>query len=126
MSCLENAQQLQQMMGQGQMMEAFEKFYHDDVKVTEVATGEVRQGKDAQRKAVEGWQAMVKEIHGGGCDSVCSDEENNISTAESWVDVSFQDGSRVKMSEVAVQKWQDGQIIDEKFYYHMPGGAPEM
>ena len=50
-----------------------------------------------------------------------SDEENQITTAESWMDVEFQDGKRVKMSEVAVQRWQDGQIIDEKFYYSMPG-----
>ena len=121
MSYKENAQQLQQMMGEGQMMEAFEKFYHDDVTVTEVATGEVRNGKAAQRKAIEDWQGMVKEIHGGGCDSICSDEENGVTAVESWVDLSFQDGNRMKMSEVAVQKWQDGQIIDEKFYYNMPG-----
>jgi len=120
MSYLENAQQLQQMMGQGQMMKAFEKFYHDDVKVTEVASGEVRKGKEAQRKAIEDWQSSVKEIHGGGCDSICSDEKNGVTTAESWVDITFQDGNRVKMSEVAVQKWQDEQIIDEKFYYSRP------
>jgi len=121
MSYKENAQQLQQMMGQGQMMEAFEKFYHDDVTVTEVATGEVRKGKDAQRKAIKDWEGMVKEIHGGGCDSICSDEENGVTTVESWVDLTFQDGNRMKMAEVAVQKWEDGQIIDEKFYYNMPG-----
>ena len=120
MSYLENAQKLQQMMGQGQMMEAFEKFYHNNVKVTEVATGEVRQGKDAQRKAIKDWQGMVKEIHGGGCDSICSDEAHGVTTTETWMDLTFQDGNRMKMSEVAVQKWQDGQIIDEKFYYHMP------
>lgn len=121
MSYLQNAQQLQQMMGRGQMMEAFEKYYHDDVKVTEVPTGEVRQGKEAQRKAIEGWQGSVKEMHGGGCDSICSDEAHGVTTVESWVDVTFQDGNHVKMSEVAVQKWKDDQIIDEKFYYSMPG-----
>ena len=120
MSYLENAQELQQMIGQGQMMEALDKFYHDDVTVTEVANGEVRHGKEAQRKAIEGWQGMVKEIHGGGCDSICSDEENGVTTAETWVDVTFREGGRMKMSEVAVRKWQDDQIIDEKFYYNMP------
>jgi len=120
MSCLENARNLQQMMGQGQTMEAFEKYYHDDVTVTEVATGEVRQGKDAQRQAIQQWFGMVKEFHDGGTDSICADEENQVSTAESWMDITFQDGNRVKMSEVAVQRWKDGQIIDEKFYYHMP------
>ncbi len=120
MSCIENARELQQMLGQGQSLEAFEKFYHDDVTVTEVASGEVRKGKDAQRQAIQQWFGMVKEFHGGGCDSICSDEEHNVSTAETWMDIEFQGGNRVKMSEVAVQKWQDGQIIDEKFYYHMP------
>ena len=120
MSYLENAQQLQQMMGQGQMMEAFEKYYHEDVKVTEVATGETRDGKDAQRQAIIGWQGMVKEFHNGGVDSICSDEENGVTTAETWMEVTFQDDNHIKMSEVAVQKWQDGQIIDEKFYYSMP------
>jgi ketosteroid isomerase-like protein len=120
MSCLENARQLQQMMGQGQTMEAFEKFYHEDVTVTEVATGEVRKGKEAQRQAIQQWFGMVKEFYDGGVHSICSDEENQITTAESWMDVEFQDGNRVKMSEVAVQRCQDGQIIDEKFYYHMP------
>ena len=120
MSVLENAQKLQEMCGQGQMDDAFEKFYHNDVKVIEAPTGEVREGKDAQRAAIAQWKNMVKEIHGGGINSICADEANNTSTAETWVDVTFQDGNRMKMEEVAVQKWQDGQIIEEKFYYHLP------
>ncbi len=121
MSCLNNARELQKMIAQGQAIEGFEKYYHDDVTVTEVATGETRKGKEAQRQAIQQWMGSIKEFHDGGCDSVCADEENNISTAETWMDVSFHDGNRVKMSEVAVQRWEDGKIIDEKFYYHMPG-----
>ena len=120
MSVLENAQKLQQMMAEGQVMEAFEELYHDDVTVTEMPTGEVRNGKAAQREAIVGWFNMVQEHHGGGIGSICADEANGVSTVESWTDVTFKEGGRMKMQEVAVQKWQDGQIIDEKFYYHMP------
>lgn len=123
MSVLENAQQLQQMCQQGQMHEAFEKFYHNDVKVVEMATGETRSGKDAQREAIKQWESTVQEFHGSTCDSVCADEASNTSTAETSFDITFQGGPRVTMQEVAVQKWQDGQIIEEKFYYNAPPQA---
>jgi len=125
MSVLDHAKDLQQMMFDGKTMEAFEKYYHEDVKVIEVPTGEERHGKGAQRKALEEWMNSVEGFHGGGIDSVCSDEENQVTTAESWSDISFKDGSRMKMAEVAVQKWKDGQIIEEKFYYNMPGTSNE-
>ena len=121
MSVLENAQQLHKMMAEGQTMEAFEKFYHEDVTITEMPNGEQRNGKNAQREAIQGWFESVQEFHGGGVDSICADEENGITTAETWTEITFKGGGKVKMSEVAVQKWKDGQIIDEKFYYHMPG-----
>ena len=121
MSYLEKAQDLQNMMGQGKSMEAFEKYYHNDVKVFEMPTGEVRNGKEAQRKAIQDWFGMVKERHGGGVGHITSDEKNGVTCAETWMDISMKDGNRMKMEEVAVQKWKDGQIIEEKFYYNMPG-----
>ncbi len=120
MSVLENAKQLQQMMGEGKAQDAFEKYYHEDVKVHEIPTGEVRNGKSAQREAIKQWEGMVQEVHGAGCSSVCADESAGVSTAETWMDITFQGGNRMKMEEVAVQKWQDGQIIEEKFYYNAP------
>jgi ketosteroid isomerase-like protein len=38
---------------------------------------------------------------------------------ESWMDVTMKDGKRSTMEEVAVQKWEDGQIIHERFYYNI-------
>ena len=121
MSVFSDATAMQQMCGEGKMIEALDKFYHNDVQVIEKATGEVRKGKEAQRKAVEGWFGMVKEMHDGGLLSITANEETGISCAETWVDVTFHEGGRMKMEEVAVQKWENGQIIEEKFYYNMPG-----
>lgn len=120
MSYLEKAQKLCAMMGEGKTMEAFEELYHDNVVVQEMPTGEKREGKDAQRKAIQQWYADVKEAHGGGVDSITSNEQDGITTVESWMDITMQNGHRMKMSEVAVQQWKDGQIINEKFYYNMP------
>ncbi len=120
MSVLENAKDLQKMMAEGNTMEAFEKYYHDDVTVIEVPNGDTRKGKDAQRKIIKEWFESVEQVHGGGVNSVCANEEDGVSTAESWTDVTFKGGDRMKLSEVAVQKWKDGQIIEEKFYYNMP------
>ena len=108
MSCLENAKQLQQMMAVGQAMEAFEKFYADDVVIVEKPTGEVRNGKEAQRKAIQDWFASVEERHGGGVGAITSNEDDQISCAETWFDLTFKVGNRMKMEEVAVQEWKDG------------------
>lgn len=120
MSVLENAQKLQNMMAEGKTMEAFDELYHDNVQVYEMPTGEHRDGKEAQRKAIEGWFSAVKEVNGGGVTSITANEETGVSSAETWMDITMQDGNRMKMEEVAIQKWEDGKIIEEKFYYHMP------
>jgi hypothetical protein len=116
MSYLEKAKELNSMIFQGQLLEAFEKFYHNDV-VMQEAGEEPRVGKDVNREYEKQFLAMVKEVHGGGADAFASDEENGITMVESWMEVTFQDGNRIKMEQVAVQKWQDGQVIHEKFYH---------
>jgi len=119
MSCLENASKLYAMLGQGQTMDAFEQFYHQDVVVQE-ANGEVRDGKEAQKQAIVQWQDMVKETHGGGVDCITANEDTNVSCVESWTDITMQNGHRMKLEEVAVQHWKDGQIVKERFYYNVP------
>ena len=118
MTYLEKAADLQNQLAQGKVMEAFEQYYADNVRVTEVPTNEVREGKDAQREAIKQWMDSVQEEHDGGILSITSNEDQGITTVESWMDVTFKDGNRGKMTEVAVQKWKGDQIVDEKFYYN--------
>ena len=119
MTCLENAQKLQQMIAEGKAMEAVEQLYHDDVVVVE-GDGSVRNGKAAQIEAVKQWQGMVQEMHGGGLGALTANEEAGTSCAETWVDLTMKNGNRMKLEEVAVQKWKDGKIIHERFYYNVP------
>ena len=119
MTYLEKAQEMYALIGQGKMMEAFEKYYHDDIVMVE-ATGEVRKGKDTNRKFEEEWMANVQKTHGGGVNAITSNEDQKTTMVEVWTDVTYS-GQRMKMEEVAVQKWDGDKIIHERFYYNMPG-----
>lgn len=120
MSLKEKAIKVQQMIVNGEGMSALDEYYHDNIQVYEMPTGEHRNGKEEQRKAMQEWADGIEEFHGSGYGAVTSDEEKNTTCAELWMDVTFKDGNRTKMEEVAVQKWKDGKIIEEKFYYNLP------
>ena len=120
MSYLKNAKEMYDMILGGKLLPAFEKYYDEDVVMVE-ATGDVRKGKDANREFETQWLSSVKEMHGGGITSITSNEETGHTAVEVWMDVTYQDGNRMKMEEVAVQKWKDDKIVYERFYYNIPG-----
>lgn len=120
MTTQERAYELQILLSKNKLIEALDQYYHEDVVVLEVPTGEQRHGKQAQKESVLHWMGMVAKFHKRGLYSLCVDEERSISTAETWMLVSFHDGQQIKMEEVAIQHWEDGLIVEEKFYYHLP------
>mgnify|MGYP006269609105 FL=1 len=115
MTLKEKAQDIYHKLGQGQLLTAFDEYYHDDVVMTEPRG--TREGKPACRDYEVKFLESVKEFHNLDITAVTSDEENNITMVESAMDVTFQDGNRANMEQIAVQKWQDGKIIHERFYY---------
>ena len=117
MSYLKNARDLYKMVEEGKMLDAFDKYYHEDVVMIE-ATGEVRKGKKLNREFEEKFMSGLKEFHGFGINGITADEDEKITMVESWMDATMQDGTRMKMEEVAVQQWDDGHIIQERFYYN--------
>ena len=62
MSYYDKAKDICDMSAQGKMLEAFEKYYHNDVVMVE-ATGEARKGKDANRKFELEFIGMIKKVH---------------------------------------------------------------
>jgi len=120
MSYLSQITELYDLMGQGDMMGAFEKYYHEDVIMVE-ANGEKREGKTINREFEQNWLNSIQTIHATGVDAFTSNEDEGVTMVESWLDVEFKDGNRMKLEEVAVQRWQGDQIVHERFYYNMPG-----
>ena len=114
MTYLEKAKEIYKMIGEGKMMDAFEKFYHQDVTMREIGE-EPRVGKELNRAYELKFLSMVKDVHGAGITAMASDEENGVVMIENWMDLTFQDGNRVKMEQVSVQKWDGDFIVQETF-----------
>jgi hypothetical protein len=96
MTYKQKSQALHDMIFSGQLMEAFEKYYHADVVMQEIGE-EPRVGKDANRAYEQKFLSMVKAVHGAGITAMASDEETGVVMIENWMDVTFQDDSRIKM-----------------------------
>ena len=99
----------------GKAMEAFEKYYAEDV-VMQENSEEPRKGKAANRKAEEEFFASVEAFNGGSVKA--SAVNGDVSFSEWEMDVTFKGGHRVKMSQVAVRHWKNGKIVHERFFYN--------
>lgn len=114
-----NIQELDQKVNEavlnGTAMDAFEKYYADDV-VMQENSDEPRSGKDANRKAEEQFFASVEKWNGGAC--TASAVNGDVSFSEWEYDITFKGGTRVKMNQVAVRRWKNGKIVHERFYYN--------
>ena len=115
MRYLEKAKQLYDQVGKGQILEAFEQHYAEHI-VMEEPAGK-REGKDACRAYEEQFVSNVQAFHGMEIKAMSEDEDKGKVFIEIEMDVTFKDGNRVLLEQVAVQKWEDGKIVHERFYY---------
>jgi ketosteroid isomerase-like protein len=107
-------QELNDLVTQGKILEAFDRFYADDV-VMQENTAEPYAGKALNRKREEDFLASVEEFHGA---KVLGTAVNGDLSYSEWeLDATYKGGHRVKLSQVAARRWRDGQIVHERFYY---------
>ena len=116
MTNLEKAKNLCSQVAQGQLMEAFETYYAENV-IMEEPKG-TREGKDACRKSEEEFMSSVEAFHGMEIKAIAEDTDKEKVLIEVTMDLTFKEGSRVVMEQVSVQKWENGQIVHERFYYN--------
>jgi hypothetical protein len=99
----------------GKALVAFEQYYADDV-VMQENSEEPRVGKEANRKAEVEFFSSLAEFHEG---KLVSSAINGDTTFGEWfMDVTFKNGFRLKLAQIAVRRWKDGKIVHERFYYH--------
>lgn len=110
----ELVEDLVKMINEGKIMEAFEKYYADNIVMQENETAP-RVGKDVNREYEKAFVGGIVEFHSGKTLGIAVGD--NYSTVESFMDVTHKDWGRVARTQVAVQKWENGKIVNEKFYY---------
>ena len=117
MTVKENIHELNNMIVQGKLLEAFEKFYANDV-VMQENSEPPRIGKDKNREFEKQFVASVQKIHDAKVNAIAYNEDTSVSMVEWEFDMTFKDGKRSKMSQVCVQKWKGGKITHERFFYN--------
>ena len=106
--------QLNQMILDGQILEAFDRFYGDDV-VMQENNQEPTVGKAANRAREEQFVSSVAEIHEV---RVAKTGGNGDTTFSLWiVDATYKGGPRVRQEQVAVRTWRDGKVVREQFFH---------
>ncbi|MEM6325994.1 MAG: SnoaL-like domain-containing protein, partial [Bacteroidota bacterium] len=102
--------------------DAIDTYYHDDIEIVE-ATGDTFHGKETQKGRVQEWMSSVEEMHDGGIRAIAATETapgTGVALIETYADVTFKGAGRRAIEEVAVQRWEDGQVVHERFYYNAP------
>lgn len=98
----------------GRIMDAMNEFYADDVVMTEPAYGETV-GLQANLEREQQFVDSVKAFESFETPAVAvGDGVSVYENAMSWTTV---DGQDIDVEQVAVQKWQGGKIVHERFYY---------
>lgn len=108
-------QELNDMILQGEILEAFDKFYADDIVMEE--GDDKRVGKEANREYEEQFVDSLEAFHAAEIKARGIDEDNNVTFSEWHNEMTLEGVGRVEQKQVAVRTWNDdGQITHEKFY----------
>jgi hypothetical protein len=107
--------QLNQMILEGKILEAFDKFYADDV-VMQDNDYPVRAGKEVNRQFEEAFVNGLTEFRGAKVVSTLLSD--GLAVTEWWFDYTHKDYGTRNYTQLAVQRWKNGKIVEEKFYYN--------
>lgn len=114
MSLKENVDQLNKMILEGKTMEAFEKFYDENVVMQENNMPPTI-GKETNRKRELEALSNFVEFKGAEIKAVAIGDD--VTMVEWFMHFIHKQYGEVKSSQAAVQRWKDGKIISERFYY---------
>lgn len=115
-SLREKVEDLNRMIQQGQLLDAFEKYYADDVVMTEIGQ-EPRRGKATNRAYEEAFVGGLTAFRKGDVKAMSVDEESGVAFTEWSLDFTHKDWGDMAYDQVAVQRWRDGQVVEETFYH---------
>jgi hypothetical protein len=98
----------------GKLMDAFEKYYHDDIEMQENNNPTVK-GKEFHRNRELEFLSNVTDFRSASVEGLAV---NGTTSFVIWsYDYTHKDWGVRKYTQVSVQNWKDGKIIKEQFFY---------
>ena len=116
-SIKENVTELNNMILEGKLLEAFDKFYADDI-VMQDNENPPREGNKDCRAFEESFVSSLTAFRGASLGQVMVSEEAGVSACEWTFDYSHKEWGDRKYTQLAIQRWKDGKIVSEKFVYN--------
>ena len=114
LTLLQKVEDLNKLVVQGRALEAFEKYYHDDVVMQENENAPTI-GKEANRNRENEFYAAVTEFRSATPGKIAVGD--GISMVQWQYDYTHRDWGVRHYSQVSVQEWKDDKIIKEQFFY---------
>jgi hypothetical protein len=102
------------MVMEGKLLDAFDKYYHDDVSMQENQNPPVI-GKAANRRREVEFLNHIVEFRKAAVQAVAAG--NDLSFVVWSYDYTHNEWGVRNYTQVSYQKWQDGKIIREQFFY---------
>ncbi len=106
--------QLNEMILSGQILEAFDKYYADDV-VMQENDDDPTVGKAANRERELAYLGSIESFH--GAEVVTSAVDTDVSFSQWKTDVTYKGAPRAQSTQVAIRRWRDGKVVHERFYH---------
>lgn len=110
-----NVTELNNMILEGRILDAFDQFYAADVRMQD-NDYPVREGFELNRQYEEAFVNGLTEFRGAKVLQVLVSDD--IVCVEWWFDYTHKDYGVRNYRQVAVQRWKNGKIVEEKFYYN--------
>jgi len=111
---LEKIGDLNDLVLKGKALEAFDKYYHEDV-VMQENESKPTVGKEANRKREEEFFSSISEFRNARPLKVTVGED--VSMVQWHYDYTHKDWGVRNYIQVSVQEWKNGKIIREQFFY---------
>lgn len=110
-------EKLNLLIQEGKIMEAFEKYYGEDV-IIQVNGNPPVNGKEQNRKREMIFLQEIEKLNSSDIKSVTfGGSEDNVSMTEWAINIENKKGEKKTIYRVNVQQWKDGKIINEKLYF---------
>ncbi|MEK6800452.1 MAG: nuclear transport factor 2 family protein [Nanoarchaeota archaeon] len=112
-----NVEKLNSLIKEGNIVEAFEKYYGENV-VIQVNGNSPVTGKEANRKREMIFLQEIEKLNSAEIKSVTfGGSEDNVSMTEWAINIENKAGEQKTIYRVNVQHWKDNKIINEKLYF---------
>ena len=112
------ARELSEAIIKGEILEAVDRYYADDAQMQE-NLNDPTVGKPAIIEHEKNFLSTVKEWKSTNFQAIAA--EGDVAFLEYSFDFVNKEGQDMHYEQVSVQRWRDGKIIHERFYYNAGG-----